>query len=153
MKLVKESKGVWQYHLAQNEADILVGLLKKFPFTKIDAVKISKTDKHPKAREREKLLNESLAEHRKELKKLALDLIRPDKLKLEEKGLLMTLSSENRETMLQILNDIRVGSWRVLGEPDDLHTNTPQTSAKDLAYRSLMDLAGYFECGLLTTES
>jgi hypothetical protein len=153
MKLVKESKGVWQYHLAQNEADVLVGLLKKFPFTKIDAVKISKTDKHPKAREREKLLNESLAEHRKELKKLALDLIRPDKLKLEEKGLLMTLSSENRETMLQILNDIRVGSWRVLGEPDDLHTNTPQTSAKDLAYRSLMDLAGYFECGLLTTES
>ena len=149
MKLAKQKDGVWQYHLAQNEADVLVGLLKKFPFTKIDAVKISKTDKHPKAREREKLLNESLAEHRKELKKLALDLIRPDKLKLEEKGLLMTLSVEERETMLQVLNDIRVGSWRALGEPADLHSNIPHSSPKDLAYRSLMDLAGYFECSLL----
>jgi hypothetical protein len=149
MKLVRQKDGVWQYHLAQNEADILVGLLNKFPFTKIDPVKISKTDKHPKAREREKLLNESLAEHRKELKKSALDLIRPDKFKQLEKGWLMTLSSENRETMLQILNDIRVGSWRALGEPEELHTNTPKTDAKDLAYRSLMDLAGYFECALL----
>jgi len=153
MKLAKQKDGLWQYHLAQNEAAVLVGLLKKFPFTKIDPVKISKTDKHPKAREREKLLNESLAEHRKELKKLALDLIRPDKFKRMEKGWFMTLSSENRETMLQILNDIRVGSWRALGEPDDLHSHAPQTSAKDLAYRSLMDLAGYFECSLLTTES
>ena len=152
MKLVKESKGVWQYHLAQNEAAVLVGLLKKFPFTKIDPVKISKTDKHLKAREREKLLNESLAEHRKELKKLALDLIRPDKFKQLEKGWLMTLRLEERETMLQILNDIRVGSWHVLGEPDDLHAQPAKASAKDLAYRSLMDLAGYFECGLLTTE-
>ena len=50
MKLVKWQDGVWQYHLAQNEADILVGLLKKFPFTKIDPVKISKTDKHPNLR-------------------------------------------------------------------------------------------------------
>jgi hypothetical protein len=153
MKLVKQKDGLWQYHLAQNEADVLVGLLKKFPFTKIDPVKISKTDKHPKARERGKLLNESLAEHRKELKKLALDLIRPDKFKQQEKGWLMTLSLEERETMLQILNDIRVGSWRALGEPDDLHSKAPQTDAKDLTYRSLMDLAGYFECGLLTTES
>ena len=152
MKPVKCQDGVWQYHLAQNEADVLVGLLKKFPFTKLDPVGISQTDKHPKAREREKLLNESLAEHRKELKKQALDLIRPDKFQRQEKGLLMTLSSEERETMLQILNDIRVGGWRALGEPKEPHTIPPQTSAKDHAHWSLMDLAGYFECGLLTTE-
>ena len=152
MKLARQKDGLWQYHLAQNEADVLVGLLKKFPFTKIDPVKISKTDKHPKAREREKLLNESLAEHRKELKKLAQALIRPDKFKQQEKGWLMTLSSENRETMLQILNDIRVGCWRALGEPEELHTKAPQTSATDLAYWSLMDLAGYFECGLVVAE-
>jgi hypothetical protein len=152
MKLARQKDGLWQYHLAQNEADVLVGLLKKFPFTKIDEVKISKTDKHPKAREREKLLNESLAEHRKELKKLAQALIRPDKFKRQEKGFLMTLSLEERETMLQILNDIRVGSWHVLGEPEELHSHAPQTDAKDLTYRSLIDLAGYFECALLELE-
>ena len=149
MKLVRQKDGLWQYHLVQNETGVLVGLLKKFPFTKTAPVKISRTDKHPKARERENLLNESLAEHRKELKRSAQDLIHPDKLKQQEKGWLMTLSLEERETMLQILNDIRVGSWRALGEPEDLHTKAPQPGAQEPVYRSLMDLAGYFECGLL----
>ena len=151
MKLVKWQDGVWQYHLAQNEADILVGLLKKFPFTKIDPVKISETDKDPKAKEREKLLNESLAEHPKELKMQAMNLIRPEKFKRQEKGLLMTLSLDERETLLQILNDIRVGCWRALGEPEELHTEAPKTSAKEQVYRNLMDLAGYFECSLIVT--
>lgn len=152
MKLVKCKDEVWQYHFAQNEADVLVGLLNKFPFTKIDPVKISKTDKNPKAKEREKLLNESLAEHRKELKSQAMNLIRPEKFKRQENGLLMTLSLEEREMLLQILNDIRVGCWRALGEPEDLHLKIAQTSTKEQVYRNLMDLAGYFECSLIVTE-
>jgi len=64
---------------------------------------------------------------------------------------MMTVSLEEREKLLQILNDIRVGCWRALGEPEDLHTNVAQTSTKDLAYQNLMDLAGYFEHSLIVT--
>ena len=153
MKRAGVQDGLWQYLLPQNEADVLAGLLKKLPFTQLDPVKISRTDPHPKAREREKLLNEALAEHRKELQRSAQNLVRPDKFKRQPDGLLLTLSPEERETLLQILNDIRVGCWRALGEPEELHTDQSPTSGHDLAYRNLMDLAGYFEGSLIVTES
>ena len=147
MKLVKQAKGNWQYQLAPKEADLLVKLVNGFPFCKLEPVKISKTDKDLKAKEREKLLNESLAEHRRELKKAALRLISSDKFKAVEKGLLMTLGEEERETLLQILNYIRVGCWQALGEPEEMHPPLPETDGEDYAYWFLMDLAGYFECG------
>ena len=152
MKLVNESKGVWQYLLNQNEADVLRGLAKKFPFTEDVHIHISKTDRDPKADEREKLLNESLAEHRKELKKLAVDLLRDEKWKQSEKGCILTLKSESREILLQILNDIRIGYWRKLGEPEALEFKTQKLSDQEQAYRNLMDLAGYFEQSLLELD-
>ena len=154
MKLVKQSKGIWRYHLNQQEADILVSLVKKFPFTGIDHVKISRTDKEPAVVEREKLLNESLAEHRKELTKLAVKLLDAGKFKKLDDGQLLTLTldTESREILLQILNDVRVGCWRALGEPEELEPQPPQPAKKELVYRNLMDLAGYFEHSLLRPE-
>jgi len=152
MKLVKQSKGNWIYELALNEAELLLGIVKKFPVNKLAPVKISRTDKESKAKEREKMLNESLAEHRRELKKTALNLINPSKFKRVEKGLLMMLNGEERETLLQILNDIRVGCWQALGEPEELHPSKPEIDPKEFAYWSLMELAGYFEHRLICEE-
>ena len=67
MKLIKQSGDGWHFALHQYEL-ICSSLLQKFPFTENAPVKISKTDRNPESVEREKLLNESLAEHRKELK-------------------------------------------------------------------------------------
>jgi hypothetical protein len=60
---------------------------------------------------------------------------------------LLTLTSESREILLQILNDIRLGCWHALGEPDDLETFGG--SQFPPGHRTLMDLAGYFEMNLL----
>ena len=109
MKLVKQSEGTWQYALNQNEFDLLGRLLKQFPYTESVPAKISKTDKDSKSVEREKLLNESMAEHRKELKRQAVNLLTGNKLKKSERRHLLKLTAEDREIMLQILNDIRVG--------------------------------------------
>ena len=154
MRLVKQSKSSWQYHLSQNEADILLGLVKKFPFTEAAHVKISKTDTEPETMEKEKLLNESLAEHRKELTKLAVKLLDAGKFKKLDDGQLLTLTldTESREILLQVLNDIRVGCWRALGEPEELEPQTAEPTKKELVYRNLMDLAGYFEHSLLSPE-
>jgi hypothetical protein len=146
MKLIKHAKGIWQYQLNQNEADVLCDLLKKFPFTKSDYVKISRVDKGREVHEREKLLNESLALHRIELKKLAVDLL-DQNFNESEKGQLV-LDSSAREILLQILNDIRVGCWYALGKPEKLEAKT-QYSAPNALYRNLMDLAAYFEAQLL----
>ena len=151
MKLVKQRGETWQYELNQVEADLLKQLLKNLPFTGNVPVKISKADADPKSIEREKLLNESLAEHRKELKKQANNLIVAGKLNSGEKGHLLALSAEEREILLQILNDIIVGCWQALGEPETMELHTPRDSKPAQAYQRLMDLAGYFEHHLVGT--
>jgi hypothetical protein len=145
MKLVKQRGETWQYELNQVEADLLKQLLKHFPFTNYVPVKISKADADPKSIEREKLLNESLAEHRKELNRQAKILISGEKFKTSKEGHLLTLSAEEREILLQILNDIRVGCWRALGEPENIELHNPHISKPAQAHQRLMDLVGYFE--------
>ncbi len=151
MKLASQAGENWQYQLTRQEADILLGLLKKFPLSEPGPAQMSKTDADAKAIEREKLLTESLAQHRRELKDLAANLLGQDKWKKTETGRLLTLNGEEREILLQILNDIRIGCWHALGEPDPLEQ--PITSKPQLAYRQLMELAGYFEMNLLELEA
>lgn len=146
MKLVKHSGESWQYELNVAEANLLKQLLKKFPFIENNPAKISKTDTDPKSAERERLLNEYLAEHRKVLKKQAKYLTSPDKFKKGNKIHLLTLSAEEREVLLQILNDIRVGCWQLLVAPETLDSD--QARATDY----LMNLSGYFEHYLIGQE-
>ena len=152
MRLVSQSNEGWEYQLNRTEADILAGLVKQFPVAGLAAAQISKAGKEPETAEREKMLNESLAEHRKELTKLAVNLLAEEKWKRSEKGHLLTLDSHSREILLQILNDIRVGCWRALGEPEMLDAAPPRRSTKAATLRHLMDLAGYFEMNLLEPE-
>ena len=86
MKLVRQTRDGWKYHLNQREGDCLRSLLNQFPITAQIPAQISRTDADPKSIEREKLLNESLAEHRKELKKQATNLLAPGKFKPGRKG-------------------------------------------------------------------
>ena len=50
-----------------------------------------------------------MAEHRKELKRQTVNLLTGNRLKKSERRDLLKLTAEDREIMLQILNDIRVG--------------------------------------------
>jgi hypothetical protein len=152
MKLAKQSGRSLQYALSQNELDLLCHLLKKFPYTEVVPTTISKTDADPKSFEREKLLNESMAEHRKELQRQAVNLITGNKLKKSKRRHLLTLTAEDREIMLQILNDIRVGCWHSLGKPESLELHKPDCSPQELRFHSLMNLAGYFQHHLIGSK-
>jgi hypothetical protein len=149
MKLVKHADASWLYALNQDEVVLLDGLLKQFPFTGEAPAKISKTDRDPQALERETLLNESQAAHRKELKRQASELLAAGKFQKRDKGYWLSLNSEEREILLQILNDIRVGCWQALGEPDSLDMNQRHYSSAEVARHNLMNLAGYFEHHLI----
>src|SRR5215469_3024385 len=120
MKLVKQSGKGFQYRLSPQEAHTLQLLLGQFPVGALSPVKISKSD--PEANEREKLLNESLAAHRKKLRREAKVLVQPAKFKTSGHHQIYRISHGKREVMLQVLNDIRVESWRALGEPENLET-------------------------------
>ncbi|HTR42749.1 MAG TPA: hypothetical protein VMH87_14145 [Pseudomonadales bacterium] len=150
MKLVKQDSRGCQYQLSSQEAKSLRLLVDQFPVAEQLPVKISKSD--PEALEREKLLNESLADHREKLKQQSAALVEPGKFKTSGKHQVFRISQEKREVMLQILNDIRVESWRALGEPEDLENcavNLPQDKFK---YYYFMYQAGYFQYHFLNVE-
>lgn len=152
MRLVKQAKGKWQYLLNPTEKSLLKSLLKHFPFAADTPVKITRTDTDSKVAEREQLLNESLVEHRQELQRQALSLSGARKFKKAEPGYLFTITSGEREFLLQILNDIRVGCWVSLGKPQSMDLPKATPSALEAAHRSLMDLAGYFESQLVDQD-
>jgi hypothetical protein len=151
MKLVAQVDGQWRYLLEPIEADILVNLVKQFPFTAPAPSAISRTDDGAAAEEREQLLAESLAEHRQQLQLQAATLLAGDKWRASGQRRLLTLEASEREFLLQLLNDIRVGSWQALGQPDGLSFQ-PTTEAQRTS-QNLMDLAGYFEMNLLEPEA
>ena len=72
-----------------------------------------------------------------------------DKFKAADKGRYFLINDEEREMMLQILNDIRVDSWRLLGGPEDLDVDTSKLPETKLRYFHFMQLAGYFEHHIL----
>jgi hypothetical protein len=152
MKLVRHTGDGWQYELNPTEADCLRSLLDRFPITTYATVKISRTTGDPQTVDREKLLNESLADHREKLRKKAGSLIAAHKFKVLGGNRLWCLNSEEREILFQILNGLRVGSWRALGEPENLEPQTPNPTEKDRVFYQIMNLAGYFEYSLLQHE-
>lgn len=151
MRLLAQSNGGWQYQLSRSEVQALLSLIRLFPTTAHVTVRITKTDTDPKAAEREKLLNDSLAEHREELRRKAQHLMSGDRLKLQRDRYVLSIGLDDREILLQVLNDIRVESWRALGQPEDLDPRT-DLSENERVHHNRMSLAGYFECQLLNLE-
>jgi hypothetical protein len=151
MRLLAQNQDGWQYQLSRAEAQALRSLLALFPTTANVAARITRTDTDPRAVEREQLLNLSLAEHRKELKRKAQHLMSGERLTIRRERYVLSIGLEDREILLQILNDIRVESWRALGEPDDLDP-LANSSESEQVHHNRMSLAGYFECNLLDLE-
>ena len=149
MKLLSQSTDYWQFELGPREVVCLRALMGEFPLVPAEAARITAADADPKTVERERLLQESLAEHRATLKTQAATLLAEDRLSFVAEGWRLRLDPETREALLQILNDIRVGSWHALGEPENPASISESASAMELRFYGLMQFAGYFECCLL----
>ena len=151
MRLLKQGGAGWKYVLNQNEGILLRTLVKGFPLSAATAVEIARTGADAKSAEREWLLNESLAQHRLDLKRQARKLLAA-RLKPGKAGWRLSLSRAEREILLQLINDIRVESWHALGEPENLDALPSPPSEANLRQHQLMQLAGYFEWKLLSLE-
>jgi hypothetical protein len=152
MKLAKQTKRGFQYELDGEDAESLRFLIRQFPITAFHPTNISKTDSGSNAEEREKLINESLHAHRTELKRKARKLVMREKFKRSDGKQFYRISLQSRETMLQILNDIRVESWRILGEPEDPEASVFRLTGDKFKYYHYMRLAGYFEYHFLNLD-
>ena len=150
MKLLRANKDQFVFHLEKREKRLLFAVLKLYPLIPAAYQQVSKSGKDAACAASQQLLEEALAAQRKESKKQVLAMLNePERFQETESGFRFSLSAPQMEWLLQVLNDIRVGSWISLGSPDtDEGEKVPLT--EETAPRLwTMEAAGYFEMALL----
>lgn len=145
MKLIGKANDFLEVQLPSREKDVLWHLLRLYPRIRSSYQPLSKAAGLDGANQR--LLDESLAEARSENKRALQALFAdPQRLQRHEGDWRLKLSTGDLEWLLQVLNDIRVGSWIHLGSPEmPLQVLNAETAPDVWA----MEMAGSFQMRLL----
>ena len=67
----------------------------------------------------------------------------------ESGGFRFALDRDQVEWLLQVLNDVRVGSWLILGCPDPEAGKPPKPTPKNAPFLLAMELCAHFQYELL----
>jgi hypothetical protein len=147
VKLVRSTKTRLIFDLGQREEQMLRRLLMLYPCVPPAHHVLSKAGRLPSAAANQQLLDEALAEQRTQNKNQLQTLLSdPRRLEHTDSGARLSLSHAEAEWFMQVLNDIRVGSWILLGSPEGRLTElSPAKAPHFLA----MERAGYFQMQLL----
>lgn len=147
MRLVQATSKELVFHLAKQEKLLLLELLKLYPRIPPAHHRLSKSNRLPDQESGQHLLDEALAEQRQENKKhLNALLAAPNRFHETQTGCRLALTPVDLECLLQVLNDIRVGSWVRLGSPEEHIEEVSQQNAADVW---AMELSGLFQMGFL----
>jgi len=147
MKLVRATRSRLHFHLGAREERLLRQVLKLYPRVPSAHHALSKSDRLPNREANQRLLDEALAEQRAECKRhVAALLADPRRLTHTEAGGQLSLSPAEVEWVLQVLNDIRVGSWIILGAPEH---RLPELSESNAPHVWAMEMAGHFQAQFL----
>ena len=151
MKLIKADQGKFSFQLARRERDMLLHVLSLYPLIPASHHQLSKSAHRP---EDQQLLEESLAAQRKKNRQRIQTLLRA-KSRFEENahGFRLSLSSAQMDWLLQALNDVRVGSWLILGSPESPEETFAVLNEKTAPYFWAMEVAGDFQMTLIKALS
>jgi hypothetical protein len=150
LKLLKTDGDNLVFHLERREKDLLLELLKLYPLIPVSHFRVSNKSDSAQARASQKLLEEALAEHRQENRRaLAAMLSEPNRFQETPGGSRLQLKPQQVEWLLQVINDVRVGSWLNLGSPDQTRGKRVRLTEENAQYLWAMELAQHFEHALL----
>jgi hypothetical protein len=145
VKLIKSGRGQYQFQLASREKDLLLQILDLYP--RIPAGHQRLTKGVAKDDSNQQLLSDFLAETRSQNRqKLQTLLSDPRRLHHADNEWRLVLSSEDVEWVLQMLNDVRIGSWIELGSPE---TPAAALKAETAPIFWAMEMAGFFQMRFL----
>jgi hypothetical protein len=150
VKLLQTKGGTFVFLLHQREKELLVELLKLYPLTPPAHCKVSKAADPEKMTSAQQLLEEALAEQRlRNKEQVGQMLADPERFEETERGVRFGLTLPQLNWLLEVLNDIRIGSWVLLGEPWYEELKQLKLSLKNARYVWAMELAGHFQAELL----
>ena len=149
MKLLKRENSGFTFLIGKRERELLFGLLKRYPVM----IAAHFRGRHPaqgEARQNLELLEEALAEQQRDNRRQLEQLLKePGRFKETDLGFAFHLAEPEMEWLLQVLNDIRVGSWIQLGEPDSNSGAPAELTEKNVQLAWAMEMAGLFEHAIL----
>jgi hypothetical protein len=134
-------------HLDRREKQLLVQVLGLYPRIPPAHQPLSKSARLPDHEAGQQLLNEALAEQRAANRRQVQALLAEDR-RFEEKpdGWQVSFSQPEVEWLLEVLNDVRVGSWIILGSPEE---KLGKLTRENAPHFWAMEMAGYFQMELL----
>ena len=154
MKLIRTRREKLVFEISLPEKRLLFEVLKLYPLISPTHHRLSKTARTAKHDENQRLLEESLAAQREENRKNVRAMLdEPGRFQAAASGFQLTLSRPEIEWLLQVLNDVRVGSWIALGSPDPEQGKKIVFNEKILPHFRTMELAGAFEMVFLDALS
>src|SRR4051812_24222876 len=119
MKLIRATKDNLLFELSKREKRFLLHVLNLYARVPSTRYRLSKSGNLPDAEASQRLLDESLAEQRANNRKtLQAFLTDPAHFSDTKSGSHFSVSRSELGWLLQVLNDVRVGSWIILGSPE-----------------------------------
>jgi hypothetical protein len=151
VKLLKAGPEKFVFAVAPSEKRLLFTLLESYPMIPPAHQPVSRGEPRP---DDQALLDSALAVHRAGNRK-ALDRLMksPSRFRRNAEGWSFSLKRGEMEWLLQVLNDIRVGSWVRLGSPEPLQTALPAMTPENIPLFWLMEVAGEFQMRILQALS
>jgi len=147
MKLLQATATRLLFQLGRREARLLPEILQLYPRVPPAHHVLSRTGQVPNREANQQLLDEALAEQRAENRQQVRALLADrQRFATTQTGGRLSLAPAELEWLLQVLNDIRVGSWIHLGSPEAKLPELDDSTAPDFL---AMEMAGYFEAQLL----
>lgn len=150
MRLLRTNKDHLVFHVGGKEKQLLLALLRRYPLVPDTHFRLSRATPPAAMAEDQRLLEEALTAHREENRRQVLAwLNEPERFEADATGFRFKLSPAQVEWLLQVLNDIRVGSWIALGSPEMETEERIPINAQTAPLLWTMEMAGHFQAGLL----
>ena len=139
----------FRFHLGADEKKLLAGLLALYPATPASFQRLGGGET-AQMRVAQQVLEEALADRKTENQRQLQTLLQTETcLRPDETGYGLTLTGPQMTWLLEVLNEVRVGSWLKLGKPDSpekLRLVKGKVQLRDLW---VMEICGYFQMALL----
>jgi hypothetical protein len=138
------------FHLGRREKKLLTEVLGLYPLIPVTHHCGGQSPDSEAVQSSRKLLEEALAEHRQESKR-QLDMLLNEQGRFREiaTGFQLALNVHQIESLLQVVNDVRVGCWLKIGSPDGKRGKRVRLTAENARYHLAMEICGFFEASLL----
>jgi hypothetical protein len=137
------------FHISARDKSWLMDLLRLYPLIPATHARLHVSRDKPDA-EKQQLLEQALAEQRTKHREQTLAMLNePNRFQKITAGFRFNLTPEQLDWLLQVLNDIRVGSWIMIGEPDEQQEIEIEVTEKNAPYLWTMQLAALFQSVLL----